>query len=332
MKSPFTGKEMSLVREKRTLTFRKEVFEFTHHAYKCETSNEQFTSTELDELNINQVYNQYREKHNIPFPVEIKKTKEKYGVSSARMSEILGLGANSYRLYEDGEIPQISNARLIQSVENPIVFQQMVNLCDKLDATSKEKINHQLSKIIEKQHEIDLNKIHEKRILGNMKAEVQTGYILPNFEKFSQMIVYFSEKLEPYKTKLNKLLFYSDFAHYKYYGRSISGIRYRAIDMGPVPNNFQSLFEQIQEQGAIEIQNKELSNDIFGEQFVKKSEFNKEMFSESEMEILQKVESRFKTSTTKEIIQLSHQEEAWIEAIQLKAIISYNYAFDLKSI
>ncbi|NJK94516.1 MAG: SocA family protein [Bacteroidales bacterium] len=59
--------------------------------------------------------------------------------------------------------------------------------------------------------------------------------------KFTEMVVYFAKELQPWKTKLNKLLFYADFLHFKKTCFSISGVRYRAIDMGPVPNNFQSI-------------------------------------------------------------------------------------------
>lgn len=59
MKSPFTGKEMSLVREKRSLTYRNKEIEFIHHAFRCEETEEQFTTTELDELNVSQVYDNY---------------------------------------------------------------------------------------------------------------------------------------------------------------------------------------------------------------------------------------------------------------------------------
>ncbi|WP_394351640.1 type II toxin-antitoxin system antitoxin SocA domain-containing protein [Lunatibacter salilacus] len=38
---------------------------------------------------------------------------------------------------------------------------------------------------------------------------------------------------------MNKLLFYADFLMFKRSCFSISGVRYKAIDMGPVPFNFQ---------------------------------------------------------------------------------------------
>lgn len=56
MKSPVTGKEMKLTKERRLMHFRKEAFEIVFHYYKCEDSGEQFTTTELDEVKMNQVF------------------------------------------------------------------------------------------------------------------------------------------------------------------------------------------------------------------------------------------------------------------------------------
>jgi putative zinc finger/helix-turn-helix YgiT family protein len=149
MKSPITGKEMTLAKEQRTMEFRKVPFEIVFHSYRCEDSGEQFTSTELDELNTNQVYNQYRDRFNIPFPDEIAKIRGKYGVSAAKMSEILGLGVNSYRQYESGEMPSVSNAKLIQMADNPSNFKDMVLLCDSLDAKTKLAYSQRADHLIE---------------------------------------------------------------------------------------------------------------------------------------------------------------------------------------
>ncbi len=59
MKSPFTGGGVRLIQEPRELVFRKERFAYVAHYYVCADTQEQFTTTKIDELNINQVYNQY---------------------------------------------------------------------------------------------------------------------------------------------------------------------------------------------------------------------------------------------------------------------------------
>ncbi len=116
MKSPFTGNEMSLLIENTHLKFRKEEIPVQYHYYECSETKERFTTTELDNLNLTQVYNTYRTIHNLPFPDEIKKIREYYNLPASKMSEILGFGINTYRNYENGEIPSDSHARLIQLI------------------------------------------------------------------------------------------------------------------------------------------------------------------------------------------------------------------------
>ncbi|MDE6239881.1 MAG: XRE family transcriptional regulator, partial [Muribaculaceae bacterium] len=94
--SPITGRPMVLVTETDSAEFRGEKFFYTHLAYRCQDSGQQFTTTELDEVNVNQVYNAYRQKHGFPFPQEIIQLRNHYGVSASMMSEIMGFGANQW--------------------------------------------------------------------------------------------------------------------------------------------------------------------------------------------------------------------------------------------
>jgi len=105
MKSPITGKEMVLQKEKRVLSFRKEEFNVVYHYYFCTDSGEQFEDDQLAELNLTQVYNQYRERLKLPFPDEIIAIRGEYGLSARKMSDILGFGPNTYGNYEKGKSP-----------------------------------------------------------------------------------------------------------------------------------------------------------------------------------------------------------------------------------
>ncbi|MEX0810790.1 MAG: type II TA system antitoxin MqsA family protein [Chitinophagales bacterium] len=333
MKSPITGKEMKLIKEKRSMNFRKETFDVIFHYYKCEDSNEQFTTTSLDEVNMNQLYNQYRDMFNIPFPDEISRIRKKYGLSAAKMSEILGFGVNSYRQYEADEMPSTANAKLIQMADTPKSFIEMVELCGTLDEKTKEKYIKK-AQLLEEDRKRNIFKLNLKEyLLGDHLADIYSGYRNPDFEKFSEMVVYFSEKLKPFKTKLNKLLFYSDFLMHKQSCYSISGVRYRAIDMGPVPNNFQSIFEYLENNNIIDISYIAFPNGN-GEQFINRNDrkFNKEIFTDAELSVLEKVAETFKDTSTNDIIEISHLEKAWKANKDEKKIISYEYAFDLSQI
>jgi len=331
MKSPITGKEMVLVKENRILSFRKEEFNVVYHSYKCEDSGEFFTTTELDDINLNQLYNQYREKHKLPFPEEIKQIREKYDLSASKMSEVLGFGVNGYRNYESGEVPSNSNAKLIQVAADPKEFKILIERSDAFQGKALDKILQSIDSLIRQQKENRFNIQLVNYLVGLKDPSSITGYKVPNFEKFSEMVVFFTEKMEPWKTKLNKLLFYADFTMYAETGYSISGVQYRAIPMGPVPNNFQSLYEFLANNNDVNIEYSTFSNGNSGEQFKPNSKrhFNSKLFSENELQVLEEIAKRFIKTSTQEIIKASHEEKAWIENSAGNKIIDYKYGFEL---
>jgi uncharacterized phage-associated protein len=161
-----------------------------------------------------------------------------------------------------------------------------------------------------------------------------TGYVTPDPTKVIELVLFFAEKMNVLKTKLNKLLFYTDFLHYQQYGYGITGLSYRAIQWGPVPASYESIFEYAAARKYIEIRYLEFEDGKCGEQFVPCQEhtFDHSLFSHIELETAQYVMEKFTPISTKDIIALSHEEKGWVENIEQKGKISYNYAFELKHI
>lgn len=326
---------MTLKREQRIMGFRKNNYSVQYHYYYCNDSKQQFTTTELDEINLIQVYNQYRDEHNLPFPEEISAIRAAYGFSAAKIAEILGLGTNTYRNYEQGEVPSESNARLIQIVQDPEEFKKIVQLSGALQEKQLEKLSAKIDHLIESRKKtscVDL----EEYFLGSKLPDEYSGYRRPSLEKLSGMVMFFAKQLKPWKTKLNKLLFFADFLHFKTTGYSISGTRYCAIPMGPVPDNFNSIFEWIEKQGDVTVEKKEFHDGGTGDQFFAGDgrKFNAGIFSAEELNTLTTVAETFSRISTKEIIRISHEEKAWIENVNAKNhMISYlKYGFDLKAV
>lgn len=322
---------MSIQKEWRTMSFRKDEFKVLFHSYKCNETGEQFEDDVFAQLNYNQLLNQYREKYSIPFPEQIKSIREKYNTSASRMSEILGFGTNSYRQYESGEVPSQSNARLIQLASDPHELKKLVHLCNTLEPRVKNKILHKIQILLEEQKNTKFEKQLEEYFFEAHLPNRFTGYKMPSLHKFTEMVVFFTERLQPWKTKLNKLLFYADFTMHKQIGFSITGTQYIAIPMGPVPNNFNSIFEYLVKSQDVDINYITFPDDCTGEQFKPnaKREFNSELFTEQELIILEKVAERFKNTSTNEIIAISHKERAWQENKDEKKLIDYKYSFDL---
>jgi len=332
MKSPFTGGETELIREPKSLEFRKESFEITHHSYRCIDTGEYFTTDELDQVNITQVHNKYREKHNIPFPDQIISIRDKYGLSATKMSEILGFGVNTYRNYEGGEVPQASNAKLIKLASNPEKFKSLVEMSDVLTDNEYNRLITKIDQLIEEE------KTSEERYLRKLLSEkhwepgILTGYRQIQLERFCNMVVFFAEKISPYKTRLNKLMFYADFLNYKKTGFSISGTDYKAIEMGPVPDGYDTLYDYFNRNKMIHIQyDKFVDKENVGERFLPNPDrpFESELFSEGEIKILDFVADYFKDMSTQDIIDRSHEEKAWKQKAKDEDFIEYDYAFDL---
>jgi putative zinc finger/helix-turn-helix YgiT family protein len=330
MKSPFTGGEATLQKEIRTMNFRKELFQVRFQYYKCTDSGEQFTDEELDEVNTNQVYNQYRVKYGIPFPNEIKAIREQYGLSANKMSEILGFGINVYRNYESGEVPSVSNGRLIQMAKDPKEFKKMIDF-GKNEFTAEElaRINRKINITLDSWDEID--KMYESIMLGEKRPGLFNGYRSPDLEKVNNMVLFFAEKVKPFKTKMNKLLFYADFFHFKKTAFSITGLTYQAIQKGPVPKHYDWIFDNGMEKRFIKIQLHDYGN-YMGEQFLPTGEvvFDKDLFLPSELRAMEVVANSFKKATVNEIVNKSHEEKAWNENVDEFKMINYNYGFELK--
>jgi uncharacterized phage-associated protein/DNA-binding transcriptional regulator YiaG len=330
MKSPFTGGDTLLKTEIRQLEFRKEAFDIVYHFYECVDSKEAFTTAELDTLNITQVHNLYRAKYGIPFIEEIKNIREKYGLSAVKMSEVLGLGTNVYRQYESGEMPSVATGRLIRLSEDPEEFGKLLEMSRQvLEPHEFEKVSHKLA--LAKSNFPKSDDEWMRLLLKRPYPNKYNGFRVPMMEKISKMVQFFAFRNRPFTTALNKLLFYSDFAHFKIHGQGISGMSYRAIQKGPVPENYGGLYNMVVNSGYAQIEEADFG-DFVGERFVANQDADMSVFAPDELNTLHKVAARFQGLSTKQIVHVSHLEPAWKENADEYNCISFEYGFQLQGL
>lgn len=335
MKSPFTNGDTKLLKESRALSYRKDLFEISYHYYLCVDTDEQYTTAEIDTLNLNQVHNKYRAKYGIPFIDEIVNIRVKYGLSAAKMSDVLGLGTNIYRNYETGEMPSVATGRLIRLAEDSNEFMKLLemsrNVLEQQEYERvKKKIDHSQNK------EETLENSWGSWLLGNKYPNINNGYRVPNLEKIGNMVRYFAQQNSPFTTALNKFMFYTDFGHFKKHGHSISGLYYKALPKGPVPENYGGIYNHIVNNRFAKVEEKDFG-EFVGEMFVSidsKVAFSPidGPFSETEISMMEKVSEMFKGLSTKTIVNMSHDEPAWKDNIGAYNRISYEYGFELINI
>jgi putative zinc finger/helix-turn-helix YgiT family protein len=324
--SPFTDGKAVLNKKLKKMSFRKEEFEVFDLFYKCENTGEEFSTSETGDITLKQLYNQYREKNNILFPEQIIELRRKYGLSSLKMSSVLGFGPNIYKSYEKGDIPNKSNSTLLNIAKDPKQFYEIAVNSKQLNPTELEKLKELADKLIKEELNFELEQYLR---INSDEISQFTGYVKRNFEKFANMVLFFIEDERTFTTRLNKYLFYSDFICYSNTGFSMSGYPYTAIENGPVPDDYKSLFYKLWETDIIQTKEVVFDDKTF-EQFVPAKKFDKKMFDQAEIKILNNVYEELRFKKTKDIIDQSHKEKGWIENEEKKDDISFQkYAFEL---
>lgn len=333
MKSPITGKQMKLKDEERKLTFRKEVFKVRYVYFFCEKSEEKFTTSLLDEVNLKQVYFRYRKQNGIPTAETIKDIRAKYRVSNLLMGKILGLGQNSYRLYETGEMPSISNGRLINAIVETEEFEKQVELSKNI---LKPKEYAKLKSNIETiKSQEDKNKWliqFENKLLNMEYPGEYTGYKKFDRNILSQVISFFDLKLKDlFKTHLNTLLFYSDFVNFKRTGYSITGCKYIAGKSWFIPEKHNELYILLNTDNKIIMKMHDFGDGHFGDVIKSNISFNKNLFTEAELNSLNIVVVNFKKTLKSDTLVNLVKSQIRNQAIKQNKLISYNkHAFGLE--
>lgn len=147
-------------------------------------------------------------------------------------------------------------------------------------------------------------------ILGISLEEVEKG-IKANYEKYKQMILAYlrvatSKDGNITKTKLAKMLYLADFTWFYENLESMSGMEYRRIQFGPVPDMYFRALDELEELGKISISRKEDMILVSENRGSKKDKL--EILSEKELFLISKIAERWKNKKTKEIVDFTHNQ------------------------
>ncbi len=147
-------------------------------------------------------------------------------------------------------------------------------------------------------------------------------------EKLKELILLLSELSEGDEyfgaTKLNKLLFYSDFLAYQLYGKPISGAKYEAQPGGPMLKHFYKVRDEMlaNEEIAVRV------GDFYGRAqhrtlALRKADVKK--FSSEELDIIHRVLNEYRHLSASAISALSHEFLGW-KAVGIGDEIPYEVA------
>ncbi|MBW3499404.1 Panacea domain-containing protein [Janthinobacterium sp. NKUCC08_JDC] len=152
-------------------------------------------------------------------------------------------------------------------------------------------------------------------------------------EKLLNAIIFFAKNSSYLgKIKLWKLLYFLDFEHFKETGRSVTGMRYNAWPMGPVPV---SLHNEVEAPGA------DMAEKIrFGSKVVNGSnsmltvtpltEFDPSHFSKRELRLMERLAADFYKTKAEDMIEATHLEnQPWHKIYNELGLKQQEIPFDL---
>lgn len=325
VKSPFTGGRVKEVIDVEEREFRKEKYLVHVRYYVCEDTGEQFTTTEQDDLFCNDLYFQYRNRHDIPFPEDIRRIREDYGLSYAQLSRLMGFGINQWKQYEEGTVPSESNARLISTISTKDGIKRLIDSCR---TALDEKEYRRITSKIDSAEGVSADEYMERSVFyRNTERGIMNGFASFSPEKIKMMVKYLVSK-EGYgvcPTKLNKEMFYSDFRHFAKTGHSISGLSYRAIQFGPVPEHFETIYDNID--GLTKERSIIFDKETVRLVLSRSADVSGNCLEKEELETLDEVAAELCPLRTSDVVEKSHKELAWLQNNDEHRIIDYSYAY-----
>lgn len=136
---------------------------------------------------------------------------------------------------------------------------------------------------------------------------------VPNLEKFKQ-IYYACLKFAKNshgnvsKTKLAKLLYLVDFTTYFNTLESMSGVRYRKMQYGPLADIFLDLTDDLIESGKVKLTVLDEGAQMLS---LKTTEAKEDLLSEEELITIKDICELWKDKSTSEIVNFTHEQNPW---------------------
>ena len=312
---------MELVTKNEEFEIRGEKINVPVQMYHCRECDSYFCTSDLEDP-FKIAYREYRQIKGMVQPEEITDFRKKYNLTQKELSDLLGFGDDTLSRYENGSLQDTAHDRVLKLTMEPRNFLEILN---REDTTIAGKKKAEIIKAME--DESSMTELIDCSITDSQPNEFN-GFSKFNVNKTSEIIKFLCFNKDVYKTKLMKLLFYSDFFHYKKYQKSITGLKYAHLTYGPVPNDYNIVL------GVVLRKDKSLDfvpSEVVGydgEIVVAKIPPSVEDLTRDEMDTLSHISKIFDRYTSKQISEVSHNEIGY-KSTQMGELISYKFADQL---
>lgn len=320
--------ETKIITKKESYDVCGEQIEVEAQVLVCAECGEEFYCEELDNATLVTAYNEYRRRHKLLLPEEIKKIREQYGLSQRSFAKLLNWGDKTICRYENGSVQDKAHNSLLLFLREPENMRTYLTENEiAIDERQKAKLLDTVENL-KQDTEYRTGRRFFELFFSRIPCE-ENGFKGFDYEKLCAMTLFFAHKSsELLKTKLMKLLNYSDMIFYKENGISMSGLKYAHLPYGPVPENFDMLLGKMTADHIAHIE-VFYDNGYEKHQVLPECDIPDGVLSEEELDVLERIYVKFKDFGSVDISNYSHKEKGYSSTMQGE-IISYSYAKDIQ--
>lgn len=315
--------EVQTVVNKDTEEFKGIELSFDATYEYCDNVDGFLETEEMIKANSLAMKDAYRIKENLLTSSEIVAIRDKYSVSQKDFSEILDWGMATITRYENHQVQDRAHDDILRKIKtDPKWFLDMLKRADGRISEKASNKYYQAASIEFRKMKNEYLMDSIQAVYANYRDYLVTGGAELNLNKVVEIINYYASKVNSlHKVKLMKMLWYSDSLSYKRNGRSITGLVYKALPMGAVPEGY----EQIIDLDGVEFDTLTYGEDLVGYKFKPVKDFDIKELTSDEIKILDVIIKEVGNLNSKEIIKKMHGEDAY-KNTSSNCIISFTYA------
>lgn len=312
---------------REVLPVRGEDVEVEAKVAVCPECGEDLFVEELDDLTLKTAFAEYRRRHGLLSPEEMAGIRQRYDLAQRAFSLLLGWGEITLHRYEAGSLQDDAHDAQLRMAASPANMRILLaKNGHKLSERQRMRLEARLEEL-EGSDATEWGSCTSTRFVAREEASEYGGYRRFDPSKLHEMILCFAGYPDMFATKLNKLLFYADFLHFKEFATPISGVPYLRFQHGPVPEHYGWTVDGLVEGGELE-QKERSGRDWGGVVFEARRPCDLTTFTPSERSVLEFVARTMAGRSSKSLSDLSHAEAAYVETPERERI-SYTWAKDL---
>jgi len=318
--------DMQEVEVRERAIFKEIEFETINKKLYCEFTDEYLITEEYIKENDMRLKDAYREKVGLLTSKEIQDIRKKYEISQKELSRILEWGELTITRYENHQVQDKAHDDVLSEIKsNPLFLYDKLKMNkDQLSDKSYGRLIKNTTTLLSESENLYLtNSIVSGHI--QYSSDKYQGNTSLNLTKVVEMINYIAKRVSNlYLVKLMKIIWYSDFLHYKKYDKGITGLYYFKNTMGALPKDYDKI---ILLAGVSYVE--EYLYDNICKRFIPSDKYSQGILSVLELETIDLVIGALGNLNSKEIVELMHEEDAFNHTKE-KHPISYEMANSLK--